>query len=49
MKYAIDMNSCVMIFIQSFMKIDAGVQALLRFGFSNLRGCSFGITEEKDL
>jgi hypothetical protein len=38
-----------MIFIQSFMKICAGVQAILRFCFRNLRGCNVGITDGRDL
>jgi hypothetical protein len=31
------------------MKIDARVQAILRFRFRNLRGCNAGITEGRDL
>jgi hypothetical protein len=38
-----------MIFLPSFIKIGAGVQAILRFCLSNLRGCSVGITDERDL
>jgi hypothetical protein len=38
-----------MIYILSFMKIDADLQAILRFGLRNLRGCNVGITEERDL
>jgi hypothetical protein len=31
MMYAIDMASCGMIYLPSFMKIGTGVQAILRF------------------
>jgi hypothetical protein len=33
----------------NFMKIGAGVQALLRFVLSNLRGCDVGVTNKSDL
>jgi hypothetical protein len=45
MTYAIEMASCGMIYTPSFMKIGTGVQAILRFCLSNLRGCEVGITE----
>jgi hypothetical protein len=38
-----------MTYIPSLMKIDAGVQAILRFSLRNLRGCNVGITDGKDL
>jgi hypothetical protein len=31
------------------MKIDIGVQAILRFGLRNLRGCNVGVTDGKEL
>jgi hypothetical protein len=38
-----------MMYIQSFMKIGAGVQATLRFFQRKLRGCNSGITDGRDL
>jgi hypothetical protein len=49
MKYAIEMASCSMIYIPCFMKIGIGIQAILRFYLSNLRGCNDCITDRKDL
>jgi hypothetical protein len=49
MLYAVETASCGMIYFQSFMKIDTGVQAILRFCLRNLRGCDVGITEGRDL
>jgi hypothetical protein len=37
------------IYIQSFMNIGKGVQAILRFCLSNLRGCNVGIIDGRDL
>jgi hypothetical protein len=31
------------------MKTGTGVQAILRFSLSNLKGCSVGITDGRDL
>jgi hypothetical protein len=45
MMYVIEMASCGMIYLSSFMKIGAGVQAILRFYFRNLRVCDVGITD----
>jgi hypothetical protein len=39
------MGSGGMIYIRSFMKIGVGVQVILRFGYSNLKGCNVGITD----
>jgi hypothetical protein len=47
--YAIDMASGGMIYIQSFMKIGTGVEAILRFCLRNLRGCNVGITDGRVL
>jgi hypothetical protein len=44
MMYAVEMASCGMIYITGFMKIGTGVQAILRFCLSNLKGCNVGIT-----
>jgi hypothetical protein len=43
MKYAVEVASCGMIYIPSFMKIGIGVQAILRFYLSSLKGCHVGI------
>jgi hypothetical protein len=45
----IQIDSCGMIRIPSFVKIGTGVQAILRFGLRNLRGCNIGIRDERDL
>jgi hypothetical protein len=34
--YSVEMASCDMIYIQSFIKISRGVQAILRFCLSNV-------------
>jgi hypothetical protein len=47
MKYAVEMASCGMINIPSFMKTSTGVQAILRFCFRIFRGCSVDITDGK--
>jgi hypothetical protein len=49
MKYAIKMASCGMIYIPSFMKVDKGVEVILRFCLRNLRGCNAGITDGRNL
>jgi hypothetical protein len=41
------MASYGMIYISSSIKIATDVQAILRFGFRNLRGCDTGITDER--
>jgi hypothetical protein len=38
-KYAVEMASCGMICIPSFINIGVGVQAMLRFCLTNLRRC----------
>jgi hypothetical protein len=43
------MASYGMINIPSFMKIHAGVQAILGFCLRNLRGCNVGINYGRDL
>jgi hypothetical protein len=49
MKYAVEMASCGMIYIPSFMKIGGGIQAILRFGLCNLRCYGAGTTDGRDL
>jgi hypothetical protein len=49
MKRAVEMSSGGMIYVQSSMKIDTGVQAILRFCLSNLKGCNVGIIDGRDL
>jgi hypothetical protein len=44
MMYAIEMPSCGMIFLPSFMKIGTGIQVILRFLLSNLNGYTVGVT-----
>jgi hypothetical protein len=46
MKCAVEMGSGGMIYLPSFMKIGKGVQAILRFCLSNLKGCNVGIIDE---
>jgi hypothetical protein len=48
-KCAVEMASCGMIHVPSFMKIGKGVREILRFGHRNLRGCNVGITDVGDL
>jgi hypothetical protein len=45
MKYAVDMVSCGVIYIPSFMKSGAGIQAILRFSLRNSRSCNVGSTD----
>jgi hypothetical protein len=44
MKYTIEMVSCGMLHLPSFMKTGKGMQAVLRFCISNLNGCNVGVT-----
>jgi hypothetical protein len=46
MMYAIEVASCCMIYLSSFMKISASHQAILRFCLSKMTGCNVGITDE---
>jgi hypothetical protein len=46
---AIEIASGGMIHLPSFVKIDTGIQEILRFYFSNLNGCSVGITDGKEV
>jgi uncharacterized protein YraI len=47
--YAVEMASCDMIYLPSFIEIGTGVQAILRFCLSNFDGCNVGITDRRDL
>jgi hypothetical protein len=49
MKYTVEMASCGMMYIPSFMKIGIDVQSILRFCLNNLKGCDVGNTDGKDL
>jgi hypothetical protein len=49
MEYVVEMASCNMIYTQSFIKIDAGVGAILRFYLRNSRSCNVGITDGWEL
>jgi hypothetical protein len=49
MEYAVEIDSCGMIYMPCFMKIGTGVQAVLRCRPRNLRGCNVGITDGMDL
>jgi hypothetical protein len=47
--YTFDIASCGLMCVSNFIKTGTGVQEVLRFCLKNLRGCSVGITDEKDL
>jgi hypothetical protein len=49
MKYAVEMASCGMMHVRSFMKICASIQVILRCCRRNLRGCNAGITDGRNL
>jgi hypothetical protein len=49
MEYVVEMASCGMIYIPSFMKISTDAQAILRFCLKNLRCCSVGFAYGRDL
>jgi hypothetical protein len=46
--YAVEMASSGMIYLISFMKNGADVQAILRFCFRNVRGCNVVISQGRD-
>jgi hypothetical protein len=48
MMYSVEIASCGMIHVPSFMKIGTCVQAILMFFLSNFNGCNVGITDERD-
>jgi hypothetical protein len=45
----VEMASCSMIIVPSFMKVYADVEAILRFGLRNLTDCNIGIIDGRDL
>jgi hypothetical protein len=47
--YSIEMASRIMTFVPTFLKIDKGVQATLRFCFSNFNVFNVGISYGKEL
>jgi hypothetical protein len=49
MTYAIEMASCGMMYIPSFMRNGAGVQSVFRFWPSNLNGGNISVTDARDL
>jgi hypothetical protein len=50
LKYAAEMGSVGMIYIPSFIKIGLGIRAILKgYYLDNIRSCSVGITDGKDL
>jgi hypothetical protein len=49
MIYTVEMPSCGMAFLPTFMKTGTGVHAILRFCLRNLNGCNVGITEGEEL
>jgi hypothetical protein len=49
MTFAVEMASCGIIYLPSFMKLGASVHAILRFGFRNLTSCNVGITDGRNL
>jgi hypothetical protein len=49
MMYAVEMASCGMIYLPSFMKTATGIQAVLRFCLRNLKGSNAGIIDGRDL
>jgi hypothetical protein len=49
MIYVVDMASCGMIYIPSFIKISTVFRAILRLYLRNMRRCNVGITEGRYL
>jgi hypothetical protein len=43
------MMNAIEMCLPSFMKIDIGVQTILRFCLSNLNSCNVGISDGRDL
>jgi hypothetical protein len=48
-EYGVEMASGDVVYVASFIKTEAGVQAILRFSSRNLRGWNVGITNRRDL
>jgi hypothetical protein len=49
MKCTVEIGSDGMIYIPSFIKTGAGVEGILRFCLSNLKGCNIVITDGRNL
>jgi hypothetical protein len=49
MKYAIEIASCGMIHIPSYIKIGTGIQAILWCFLRNLKDCNVGMALGKDI
>jgi hypothetical protein len=49
MMHVVEMPSCGLIVLPSFIKIGADVKAVLRFCLNSLNFCNVGITDEKEL
>jgi hypothetical protein len=49
MRYIVELASDGMIYIPSFMKIGTDIEGILRFCFSNLKGCNIGVTDGSNL
>jgi hypothetical protein len=47
--HVFEISSCDMIFLLSFMKTGAGIQADLRFCLMNFNDCNVGMTNGKEL
>jgi hypothetical protein len=47
--YVVELATYGKIYLPSFMKVSRGVQAILRFRFSNFKDFNIGITDERDL
>jgi hypothetical protein len=45
----LDMTSCGMIYIPSFIKIGTGLKEILKFCLGNFRGCVVGSRDGMDL
>jgi hypothetical protein len=42
-------TSCGMIYISNYIKHGTGIQGILQFCLSSLRGCNVGLTDGRDL
>jgi hypothetical protein len=47
--YVVELVLCGVIYISSFKKIYASLEAVLTSGLRNLRGCNVGISDGMDL
>jgi hypothetical protein len=49
MNYSVEIGSGALMYMPSFIKIGAGLHAILRFSLRNLRVCNVGITDVRYL